>query len=120
MTAIVEVDNTTVMQKVVNESGQVAVLYSPTYGAGWYTWNTQYPDMIFDPSVVHMVLDSKDEKEMMERVTVYASLKWPEAYLGGVDGLTVAWIPEGKQFRITEYDGNESIDLKDNDGWFVA
>jgi hypothetical protein len=34
--------------------------------------------------------------------------------------LKVALIPEGVMFRIYEYDGAESIELKDDADWFVA
>jgi hypothetical protein len=34
--------------------------------------------------------------------------------------LTVEWIPEGALFKVNEYDGNESIELKEGDHWMVA
>lgn len=121
MSTIIEIsDLITVNNKVVNNKGEVAVLYSPDYGAGWYTWNLENPDMLFDPSVVHMVLESKTTEELIERVTVYATLKWPDAYIGGLDALTVRWIPQGAQFRVTEYDGNEGIELKTDTDWIIA
>ena len=29
-------------EKYYDSDGNVAVLYSPGFGAGWYTWNTDY------------------------------------------------------------------------------
>jgi len=29
-------------------------------------------------------------------------------------------VPEGKEFRIDEYDGSESLVLKDNESWITA
>jgi hypothetical protein len=34
--------------------------------------------------------------------------------------LTIAWVKEGTLFRITEYDGSEGIEFKENDGWMTA
>jgi hypothetical protein len=102
------------MEKVIKD-GRVAVLYSPDYGAGWYTWNTEHQDMLFDPTVV-MFVESGD----LDKVEAYATLKWPEAYIGGLRDLRVEWIPEGTAFKINEYDGNESIEIRDGNQWIVA
>ena len=49
------------MEKVI-ENGQVAVIYSPGFGAGWYTWNqSRFPELndgtalLFDPILVDLV-----------------------------------------------------------------
>jgi len=41
-------------------------------------------------------------------------------YLGGMEDLMVQWVDEGKKFRIEEYDGNESIEVFDEEVWFIA
>jgi hypothetical protein len=102
------------MEKVIKD-GKVAVIYSPDYGAGWYTWNQEYPEMLFDPTVVMFVEDGD-----LDKVEAYATLKWPEAYIGGLRDLKVEWIPEGTAFKINEYDGNESIEIRDGNQWIVA
>ena len=102
------------MEKVVRD-GKVAVLYSPDYGAGWYTWNKEYPEMLFDPTVVMFVEDGD-----LDKAEAYATLKWPEAYIGGLRDLKVQWIPEGTAFKINEYDGNESVEIRDGNQWIVA
>ena len=102
------------MEKVIKD-GRVAVLYSPDYGAGWYTWNTEHQDMLFDPTLV-MFVEGGD----LDKAEAYATLKWPEAYIGGLRDLKVEWIPEGTAFKITEYDGNESIEIRDGNQWIVA
>lgn len=57
---------------------KVAVLYSPEYGAGWYSWNTEHPGLLFDKEIVQAVLDGnrKLAAEIAER-------KYPECYSGG-------------------------------------
>jgi hypothetical protein len=56
------------MEKVI-KSGLVAVLISPDFGAGWSTWNSEIPEIIF---------------------------------------------------RIHEYDGSETLELKDVLPWITA
>ena len=47
-------------------------------------------------------------------------MRFPDAYDGGVEDLVVQWIPEGTAFRIHEYDGNESIEIKEDLDWVIA
>ncbi len=102
------------MEKVIKD-GYVAVLFSPGFGAGWSTWNRESPELIFDPNIVHYV-----EKEDKESLQSYCELKYPSAYLGGMDDLTIAWIKEGTFFRVNEYDGSESIETKEDVDWLIA
>ena len=102
------------MNKLIKD-GKVAVLYSPGFGAGWYTWNYKYPEIIFDPAIVKFV-----EKEKWAELDTYVTLKYPEIYKGGMTDLLVEWIPEGTEFKVTEYDGNESIEYKENESWMIA
>ena len=60
------------MNKVV-ENGQVAVLYSPGFGAGWYTWNeARFEDesdaleLVFDPTIVSLVRQRRSEEHTSE------------------------------------------------------
>jgi hypothetical protein len=99
-----------------HRSNETAVLISRGYGGGWFTWNLDTPEMLFDPDIAEMVLDEKSTDEIAE----VARAKWPIAYLGGADGLMVVWMPQGTHFRVTEYDGYESIELKNQLEWQVA
>ena len=102
------------MNKLVRD-GMVAVLYSPDYGSGWYTLNRNHPELFFDPAIVQLV-----EEDKFDELKTYVTLKYPNIYEGGMWELKVAWIPEGAMFRINEYDGDESIELKDDMDWFTA
>ena len=102
------------MNKLVRD-GMVAVLYSPDYGSGWYTWNREQPELLFDPGIVQLVEENK-----WDELKTYVTLKYPNIYDGGMWDLRVAWIPEGSMFRINEYDGDESIELKDDADWITA
>ena len=99
----------------LSDHGKVAVLYSPGFGAGWYTWNKEVPEILFDPAIVKMV-----EKDQWAELKTYVALKYPDIYSGGLDSLAIAWIPEGALFKVNEYDGSESIELKEDDDWIVA
>ena len=102
------------MQKVIRD-GKVAVLYSPGYGAGWYTWSVPI-EGLFHPELVEAVerkASSTEIKEIAERL-------FGDNYYGGADQLRIAWIPIGTQFRIEEYDGNESIYIQSDYTFITA
>lgn len=102
------------MEKLIKD-GMVAVLYSPGFGAGWSTWNQEYPDMLTDAGLADLVL-----KGDQQQILAYALIKWPDAYLGGINDLTVKWIAQGTQIKIAEYDGSESIEYRDSDVWITV
>ena len=101
------------MERVIRD-GQVAVLYSPEYGAGWYSCH-QIEELVFDPSIVAWL-----EAEETDKILSYVTLKYPDAYVGGLKDLSILWLPEGTVFRVDEYDGNESIYLKEQERWITA
>ena len=102
------------MNKVIRD-GKVAVLYSPGYGAGWFSWNTERPEILFDPAMVELV-----EAEKWEELQAYVILKYPDIYKGGIEDLQIEWMPVGTQFQVNEYDGNESIERRDSVDWITA
>lgn len=103
------------------KDGAVAVLYSPGFGAGWASWASNHnPDIIFDPWIVDVLLTSMLKDEKIEKIRAYCAIKYPDQYLGGIEDLTIAWLPEGTEFVIDEYDGSESITVKDHVKWIVA
>ena len=105
------------MEKVIRD-GKVAVLYSPGYGAGWYSWNWNHPECVFDPNVVAMV-----EAGQYDQIEAYCKTAYgTELFPGGAEQLKIEWIPVGTKFRIDEYDGYESIEYKHDPepDWIVA
>jgi hypothetical protein len=95
------------MNEKIERDGKVAVLYSPGYGAGWSTWIDENlrEKAIFCPRLVLAVLGESGEDR-----AVVASEEFPDEYHGGLSDLKVAWLDEGTEFKIREYDGYESID----------
>jgi hypothetical protein len=102
------------MEKLIID-GKVAVLYSPGYGAGWYSWNLEHPEIVFDSAIVKLV-----ESEKFNELETYMTLKYPDMYLGGMRDLVIKWLPLGTKFRIDEYDGNESVEILGDIDWLEA
>jgi hypothetical protein len=101
------------VQKYYNEKGQVAVLFSPGFGAGWSTWMRDIPPEFstMDKTLVEMATRKADESEVEE----YLAEKGYQdcCYLGGWSSITVFFLNPGTKFRIHEYDGSERIEYPD-------
>lgn len=95
------------MEKV-KRNGMVAVLYSPDYGAGWFTWNSDVEECIFHPEIVKMVEENRQAEITNEFCMGLFDCNY--FYAGGARDLKIAWLPEGCLFRIDEYDGYETIE----------
>ena len=99
-----------------NEQGQVAVLISTGYGAGWYTWHYQ-PDLLWDAQVVDMVLAQAPAADIVAYCRrTYGDDHW----YGGAGDLVVEWVEPGRPFRIDEYDGAETLVYRDQYGWITV
>lgn len=101
------------VEKVVR-NGQVAVIISRGWGAGWSTWtlNPSYVDiLLYHPKLVQLV--ESQEHYSMNRDTFAQWMKTElgiaDTYFGGYEGLDVRWITQGTKFKVEEYDGAEYI-----------
>jgi hypothetical protein len=101
------------MQKLIRD-GQVAVLVSPGYGAGWYTWHYK-EELLYDPSIVQWL-----EANELDKIKAYLQLRYPDEYTGGLEDLEVNWVPVGERFRVEEYDGAENLVLESKERWLTA
>lgn len=106
------------MSKKYIKNGMVAVLFSPGFGAGWSTWNKEHPELVFDSFIADLL--EKNDPDYLEKIQAYCALQYPDCYLGGLEDLTVQWLPVGTKFTVEEYDGSESIQVLDQVDWFVA
>ena len=86
------------------KDGKTAIVISPGYGAGWYTWNTESPGLALDGDIAQAVIDGDREKAVR-----IAHERYGDFYDGGSQGLRVEWVDQGKAFEITEYDGYEGL-----------
>lgn len=112
------------MRKVIKD-GNVAVLYSPGFGAGWSTWNDMRADMVFCPEIVEKILSGEEVtvefcKEIFNCDDNNLDPKGEHMYFDGASDLEVVWLYKGTVFTIDEYDGSESLNIQDDMDWFVA
>jgi hypothetical protein len=117
----IDADTGTIVNDRLVRDGKVAVLYSPGFGAGWSTWQHDpgvRMAMLFDPQIADIV--DRGGSDWQERAEAVASIKYPESYLGGLHDLQVEWVPIGTDFRVTEYDGNETVEFRDQIDWVRA
>jgi len=100
------------MEKVIRD-GHVAVIISNGYGAGWSTWNPgpNRETLVFHPKLVELIESGQcNQDNMLALLTeLIGKIDTVHVYLGGIEDLTIKWLPEGTRFRIEEYDGKEYI-----------
>jgi hypothetical protein len=105
------------MNKVI-KNDKVAVLYSPGFGTGWYTWHG-LEQLVFEPKIVEMV--EAERQEEIDKKWIRENLGLLEhSYYGGAKDLEIRWVPVGKRFMIKEYDGAESVILEDDLNFLTA
>lgn len=98
------------MEKIIRD-GEVAVAISYGFGAGWSTWNDVDP---MDARFNQLFLDRKykEAKALCEELGL--------GYTGGARDVEIVWVRVGREFRIAQDDGRESIEFKDEIEWEVA
>jgi hypothetical protein len=100
------------MKKVIRD-GKVAIIYHPSFGAGWYTWNEDYKEMMYHPQLVQKILDDEQKDLTEEWVKAVLGIDSEKhLYCGAAGELKIEWLPIGTAFRISEYDGFESVITK--------
>ena len=94
------------MEKVIRNN-KVAVLISPGFGAGWYTWHGK-EELIFHPEIVKLVEENR-HSEITEELL--QNLLNTDDYICdlGASELIIEWLPIGISFEINDYDGYESL-----------
>ena len=94
------------MEKEIRRN-QVAVLISPSFGAGWYSWNRSHQELLFSPKIIWMVERNKNKE--IDEAWVEKNLGLSDIYCGGAKDLKIHWLPVGIAFTIDEHDGAESV-----------
>jgi len=72
--------------------------------------------MLFDSVLVTMI----ERGLSVETIEEYVTNNYPGTYCGAADDLTIQWLPVGTAFRIHEYDGAESVEIRDDMDWTIA
>ena len=117
------------MEKCIKD-GQIGVIFSPGFGAGWTTWahdatKEQLKQLSMDRRLVELVIKKAELESLQGRLTLgEMGTEWhtileqikeiaeqilPEMYMGGAEDLEVSWLEPGTLFWIEEYDGSESL-----------
>jgi len=60
------------------------------------------------------------ETDRYEDIEAYCAEHWPDNVVGDPEDLTIAWVEEGREFQIEEYDGSERLRFRDQEQWIVA
>lgn len=99
--------------KPVIKDNQVAILYSPGYGAGWSTWNKEEyrKTLLMHPELVEWTLETNHKKNKLQRIIGRLFGEDQYVCILGADQLKVEWVPSGSQIRINDHDGNESLEF---------
>ena len=74
--------------------------------------------MMFDPQIAD--IRDQDAPDWQNKARAIALVKYPDAYLGGLEALEVRWLPVGTQFRVIEYDGHEQVEVNGEIAWITA
>ena len=103
------------MDKVVR-NGMVGVIVTDGYGCGWSTWmyncNLSFRERyLFCPKIIEWIETGKKDKFPIEDDNLPEEAK---------KNLMVEWVPEGSEFFITNYDGNETIHIYNDIHWILA
>ena len=105
-----------------NGGAVVAVLTSET--CPWSTQYTDGPDP-FDRDMASFIHASNKELTpfdvRLDGLIQIAKLKYPDAYMGGLRGLGITWLPVGTLFRILiASDQSEVIEIFERGDYHVA
>jgi hypothetical protein len=97
------------VEKYYNEAGQVGILVSSGFGAGWSTWSSLDTEFILmDKTLVEMAIRTAPTDEVETYLeTVFGEDAY--TYMGGWGDVVVEYLTPGTPFNITEYDGSESL-----------
>lgn len=107
--------------RYVDEKGQLAVLVSPGYGAGWSTWGQDNMELLcLHEDLVKILLDSPEcSPERTKALEQALEDLGVDTYTGGESNLEIRWVKPGTMFRVEEYDGAESLVIFNEDHWMI-
>ena len=105
-----------------NENGEIGVLISKGFGAGWSTWNQA--EIAYDKRVVEYFLEHYNDANWMNKIgsrhtndvqdefiRLLQTWGYDSVYIRGFVDCELYFVPSGTPFRIEEYDGSESLTI---------
>ena len=92
------------------QNGEVAILISPGFGAGWSTWADEEISefLLFHKPLVEMAQRNATASEV-EKYLEKGGIEY--IYMGGWSDIKIGWLLQGTPFYVHEQDGSESVTL---------
>lgn len=107
-----------------NDKGEIGVLVSCGYGAGWSTWNHYGVKLAVDKRIIEKYLEHIDDKKWLKSIISFSdndtktefqnflsSLGYEDVCVLGFSDCEIEYVPFGSVIRINEYDGFESLEI---------
>ena len=72
--------------------------------------------MLFDPIMVNYLnplYGTPYDKDKYDGIDAYLAATYDGAYFGGLSELCIEWVQRDTEFMIDEYDGSETVMIKD-------
>ena len=107
-----------------NDKGEIGILVSYGYGAGWSSWSEYGIKLAVDKRIIEKFNEHIDDDEWCREIDSFhdndvqtefrnflSSIGYDDVYLGGLKDCKLVFVPKGSAVRITEYDGNENLEI---------
>ena len=107
-----------------NDKGEIGILVSYGYGAGWSSWSEYGIKLAVDKRIIEKYNENIDDDEWRKEIDSFhdndiktefqnflSSIGYDNVYLGGLKDCELVFVPQGSAVRITEYDGNENLEI---------
>ena len=107
-----------------NDKGEIGILVSYGYGAGWSSWSEYGIKLAVDKRIIEKFNEHIDDDEWCREIGSFhdndiktefqnflSSIGYDNVYLGGLKDCELVFVPQGSAIRITEYDGNENLEI---------
>ena len=107
-----------------NDKGEIGILVSYGYGAGWSSWSEYGIKLAVDKRIIEKFLEHIHDKEWCNAISSFgdniikkefsdylSSIGYDNVFLGGLVQCNLEYVPLGSAVRITEYDGAESLEV---------
>lgn len=91
------------------KKGEIKVLISPGYGAGWSTWDTNSINLAVDKRIVEFFESHGRNVERDKLIDFLESIGYNDVYIGGWWDIVIKTVKPNERFLINEYDGSESL-----------
>ena len=107
-----------------NDKGEIGILVSYGYGAGWSTWSEYGIKLAVDKRIIEKFNEHIYDDEWCREIGSFhnndiqkefqnflSSIGYYNVYLGGLKDCELVFVPKGSPVRITEKNGNENLEI---------